>query len=331
MLVRDKYYSILQKESSNIAITVIFLFFGSSVWSVAQEGVGSDSNQQGQNNQALTNERQSSGRAPSRIDETQLVGLPLNGRSYNQLAALQVGVSDTSSALASRGLSGGGLNVSGGRSTSNVFLLDGTNVMGMNNQSPRSAAGTQLGSDSVSQVLVFGTNYSAEYGRGSGGILHSITRSGAPEFHGTFFEYLRNSKFDARNFFDPAQPPPFKRNQFGFALTGPIWKERTFFMMSFEALRDRLTKTDVSTFPDKDARMGRITDADGNLLRTLNVNPKVVPYLELFPLPEFERLGNGIGEHRHPSFTPSDDNLFVLRVDHQFSLQDSMFVRYNFG
>ena len=330
MLVYDKYHSKLQKESLYLAITVILLFFGSSVWSVAQEGVDSGSNQQGQNIQAPTNERQSSGRAPSRIDESQLVGLPLNGRSYNQLAALQAGVSDTSSASASRGLSGGGLNVSGGRSTSNVFLLDGTNVMGMNNQSPRSAAGTQLGSDSVSQVLVFGTNYSAEYGRGSGGILHSITRSGAPDFHGTFFEYLRNSKLDARNFFDPAQPPPFKRNQFGFTLTGPIWKERTFFMVSFEALRDRLTKTDISTFPDKDARKGRITDADGNLLRTVNVNPKVVPYLELFPLPKFERLGNGIGEHRHPSFTPSDDNLFVLRVDHQFSLQDSMFVRYNF-
>ncbi|MBI3894427.1 MAG: TonB-dependent receptor [Acidobacteria bacterium] len=273
---------------------------------------------------------QSSRRTASRIDESQLVGLPLNGRSYNQLATLEAGVSDTSSASASRGLGSGGLNVSGGRGTSNVFLLDGTNVMGWGNQGPRSAAGTQLSSDSVLQVLVFGSNYSAEYGRGSGGILNSITRSGTPEIHGTLFEYLRNSKLDARNFFDGLEPPPFKRNQFGFTITGPLRKERTFFMFGFEALRDRLSETDITTFPDRDARVGRITDEKGNVIRTVEVNEKVKPYLKLFPEPNFERLGNGVGEHRETRFQPSDDTFFALRVDHQFSLRDSMFVRYNF-
>ncbi|OGQ58287.1 MAG: hypothetical protein A3J24_10095 [Deltaproteobacteria bacterium RIFCSPLOWO2_02_FULL_53_8] len=325
-----------RKDSSNIAVafTIVLLFLGLSARLLAQQGGGeSGSSQQGRNNQATTNpEGLSSGRAVSRIDESQLVGLPLNGRSYNQLATLEAGVSDTSSQSSSRGLSSGSLNVSGGRGTSNVFLLDGTNVMGMSNQGPRSAAGTQLSSDSVLQVLVFGTNYSAEYGRGSGGQLNSITRSGTPEFHGTLFEYLRNSKLDTRNFFDGAKPPPFKRNQFGFTVTGPIQKEQTFFMFGFEALRDRLTETDISTFPDEDAREGRITDEQGNLLRTVAVNPKVVRYLALFPDPalKFERLGNGVAEFRNPLFTPSDDTFAVLRVDHQFSLRDSMFVRYNF-
>ena len=200
--------------------------------------------------------------APSstnRIDESQLVGLPLNGRSYSQLATLQAGVSDPSATSGSRGVGGGGLTVAGGRSTSNVFLLDGTNIMDARNQVPRSAAGVQLGSDAVFEVQVFSTNYGAEYGRGSGGILNSITKSGTPEFHGTFFEFLRNSKLDARNFFDPADEPipPFKRNQFGFTLTGPVVKDRTFIMGSFEGLRDRLSATNVDFFPDEQARRGQ--------------------------------------------------------------------------
>ena len=93
------------------------------------------------------------------ISEDQLVGLPLNGRSYSQLATLQAGVSDPSTAAGARGVGGGGLTVAGGRSTSNTFLLDGTNIMDTGNRVPRSAAGVQLGSDAVLQVQVFSANY----------------------------------------------------------------------------------------------------------------------------------------------------------------------------
>ncbi|MBI4465176.1 MAG: carboxypeptidase regulatory-like domain-containing protein [Acidobacteria bacterium] len=158
----------------------------------------------------------------SRINPEQLAGLPLNGRSYDQLATLQAGVSDPTAASASRGVSGGGLNVVGGRNTANNYLLDGTNIMDTENNAPRSAAGVQLGSDAALQVQVFSSYYGAEYGRNSGGVLNSITRSGSNEFHGTLFEYLRNSKLDARNFFDGLEPPPFKRNQFGATFSGPI-------------------------------------------------------------------------------------------------------------
>jgi len=161
--------------------------------------------------------------AGQQIDESQLVGLPLNGRSYNQLATLQAGVTDTAGASASRGVGGGSLTIAGGRATSNNFLLDGTNIMDAQNRVPRSAAGVQLGSDAVFQVQVLSTYYGPEHGRGAGGVVNSITHSGTPEIHGTAFEYLRNSKLDARNFFDPgAEPPPFKRNQFGATLTGPV-------------------------------------------------------------------------------------------------------------
>src|SRR3989441_2751604 len=141
----------------------------------------------------------------SLIDESLLVGMPLNGRSYTQLVTLDGGVSDPSSASASRGVTSANLTFSGSRSTSNSYLLDGTNIMDAQNRVPLSAAGVQLGSDSVFQVQVFSANYGPEYGRGSGGVLNSITPSGSNEVHGTFFEYLRNSKLDSRNFLTEAQ------------------------------------------------------------------------------------------------------------------------------
>ena len=282
-------------------------------------------------NPGAQGERSQGGNSSSRaISENQLVGLPLNGRSYSQLATLEAGVSGDSSGSGSRGISTGGLNIVGGRSTSNNFLMDGTNIMNTENQVPRSAAGVQLGSEAVLQVQVFSANYGADYGRGSGGVLNSITRSGSNEFHGTLFEYFRNSKLDARDFFDPFEPPPFKRNQFGFLLAGPIRKEKTFFMGSFEAMRDRLSTTDTSQFPDKESRAGIITDRNGNMIRIIPVNTAVKRYLDLFPIPNSERLGGGIGENSAPQFSPTDENFFTVRIDHQISERDALFVRYTF-
>src|SRR2546426_12837036 len=177
----------------------------------------------------------SSSAQTSLIDQSLLVGMPLNGRSYTQLVTLDAGVSDPSSASASRGTTSANLTFSGSRASSNSYLLDGTNIMDAQNRVPLSAAGVQLGSDSVLEVQVFSANYGAEYGRGNGGVLNSITRSGSNEFHGTFFEYFRNSKLDARNFFDrDSAPPPFKRNQSVFTLSGHDRKWKTYFMANYE-------------------------------------------------------------------------------------------------
>ena len=277
------------------------------------------------------------------ISEIQLSGLPLNGRSYSQLATLQAGVSDPSGGSASRGGGSGSLTVVGGRATSNNFLLDGTNIMDAQNRVPRSAAGVQLGSDAVLEVEVLSSQYGPEYGRSSGGVLNSITRSGTPQFHGTFFEYFRNSNLDARNVFDPGtEPTPFKRNQFGATLTGPVWKDRTFFMTSYEGLRDRLTETNVNFFPDALARQGILTDCRGNVLQEIKilnprtgeeetgVHPRVKPYLDFYPLPDSDCRGGGIAEKAGPQFQPTSENFFTARLDHKISDRDSLFVRYTF-
>lgn len=274
---------------------------------------------------------ETSASAPAgRINEEQLVGLPLNGRSYTQLATLEAGVTETSGESSSQGGGGGSLSVAGGRSSSNNFLLDGTNIMDTGNGVPRSAAGVQLGADAVYQVQVFSTTYGAEYGRSSGGVLNSITRSGTNEFHGTAFEYLRNSKLDARRFIDGPEPPPFKRNQFGFTLTGPVRKDRTFFMGSFEGMRNRLNQTDISFFPDELARQGIITDSTGNVIRTIPVQPMVRPYLELFPAPNSGSIGGGFARNVAPRYLPTDENYFTIRLDHAISERDSFFARYTF-
>lgn len=272
------------------------------------------------------------------ISESMLAGLPLNGRSYTQLLTLDAGVSDSSSASSSRGVGGGSLTFSGSRSSSNSFLLDGTSIMDAQNRPPRSAAGVQLGSDSVFQVQVFSANYGPEYGRNNGGVMNSISRSGSDEFHGTLFEYFRNSKLDAPNYFDRdrlrpgfrTDPPPFKRNQFGFTLTGPLRKGKTYVMGSFEAMRDRLNETKIDTFPDAEARQGIITNALGEEIRRVTVNPSVEPYLNLMPLPNSTRIGGGFAQNSSPQFLPTNENFFTIRVDHQISDRDSLFGRYTF-
>ncbi len=266
----------------------------------------------------------SAGASATRISELQLVGLPLNGRSYNQLATLEAGIADTSAQDSSRGVGGGNLTVAGGRPTSNNFLLDGTNIMDSANQVPKSAGGVQLGSEAVLQVQVFAATSGAEYGRGSGGTLNSITRSGTAKLHGTLFEYLRNSKLDAPNFFDrDAIPPPFKRNQFGFLLTGPIRKERSFFMGTYEAMRDRLTVTETTVLPSAGFREAVSRGA-------IPVSPSVRPYLALYPIPNLESLDARVGKNAALVFQPTNDSYFSIRVDHKLSEHNSFFARYTF-
>ena len=180
--------------------------------------------------------------------------------------------------------------------------------------------------EGIPEFRVITNLFSAEYGMTMGSQMVIVSKGGTNTFPGSVFEYFRNSKLDARNFFDrDPEPPPFKRNQFGFTLTGPMVKDKTFFMVSFEAMRDRLNQTNVSYFPDAGARSG---DVGGG--RIIPVAPRVVPYLALFPLPNDISLGRGIGRDMTPQFLPTDENFVTVRVDHKLSERDSFFARYTF-
>src|SRR6202048_4222381 len=167
------------------------------------------------------------------VDATTVRELPLNGRSWTDLAALQPGVStiQTQPSFASgsnRGNRGFGqeLTISGARPQQNNYRLDGVSLNDYANGAPGSVLGGNLGVDGIQEFSVLTSNYSAEYGKTSGGVVNAITRSGTDQFHGGVYEFLRNSALDARNFFDAGSIPPFRRNQFGAGAGGPIPKDR---------------------------------------------------------------------------------------------------------
>ena len=259
------------------------------------------------------------------VENRAIQELPLNGRNFAQLAVLQEGVV---SFTANRAGFFGGRNlkfsVYGSRFNQNTFLLDGTNVNDIYNNSPGSVAGVLLGVDAVAEFEVITHNFGAEYGRTSGGIVNAVSKSGTNDVHGSVFEFLRNDNFDARNFFDRIGKPEFKRNQFGFSVGGPIKRDKTFLFGGFEALRDRLSTTNVATVPDDNARQGILPT--GNV----GVSPNVAPYMALFPRANGRNLGGGAAEYLFSFKTPVNDEFFTIRADHNFNDRHSIFVRYNF-
>jgi len=265
----------------------------------------------------------------SLVDDRAIRDLPLNGRSYDQLAETQPGVTlfDAGPPTTSQPFTTGTAkrySVGGQRPSGNLFLLDGTNIDDVGNGTPGGAAGTNLGVDTILEFKIFTSAANAEYGHSYGSIVTAVTRSGSNQLHGTAFEYIRNSDLDARNFFDVLgnSPPQFRRNQFGGVLGGPIKKDRTFFFMGYEGLRQVLGTTDTAVVPGPQARQGILPTG------TVTVNPVMAPFINLFPLPNSRLLSDGTGIFLSaPSVVTNEDN-FMVRVDHQLNDKHAIFARY---
>jgi Carboxypeptidase regulatory-like domain/TonB dependent receptor-like, beta-barrel/TonB-dependent Receptor Plug Domain len=269
-----------------------------------------------------------SGAVSGLVDEKQMRDLPLNGRSFQQLALLQPGVNAVNAG--GNDPVGGRtpkISINGTRPEQSSFLLDGTDINDVYNKTPGSVGGVLLGVEAVLEFQVLTNSYSSEFGRSAGGVVNAVTRSGTNQLHGSLFEFLRNSDLDAKNFFDPAtQPiPPFKRNQFGGVLGGPIHKDKTFFFGSFESLIDRLGVTGVTSVPTVAARQGLLPSG------AVKVNPAIQPYLDtLFPQPNGRDLGGGIAQYLFTAPQPTNEYFAQGRIDHRFSSNDSLFGRYTF-
>jgi hypothetical protein len=267
-----------------------------------------------------------SGTLSGLVDEKQMRDLPLNGRSFQQLALLQPGVN----AVTAGGNDPVGgrtpkISMNGTRPEQSSFLLDGTDINDVYNKTPGSVGGVLLGVEAVLEFQVLTNSWSAEFGRAAGGVINAVTRAGTNQFHSSLFEFVRNSDFDAKNFFDPAsQPiPPFKRNQFGGVIGGPIHKNRTFFFGSFESLIDRLGVTGVTSVPNANARQGLLPNGQ------VTVNPAIQPFIEtLFPMPNGRDLGGGVAQYLFTRSQPTNEYFTQGRIDHRFSDRDSLFGRY---
>ncbi|HLE62455.1 MAG TPA: carboxypeptidase-like regulatory domain-containing protein, partial [Pyrinomonadaceae bacterium] len=217
------------------------------------------------------------------VNRKQIEELPLNGRDVLQLATLNNGVVSTASNSDAQSEVGAGttrLSVNGGRLDFNAFYMDGTETSDAFGNSPGGLGGGFLGVDALREFQVLTSNYSAEYGQGGGAIINAVTKSGTNDFHGTAFEFIRNSALDARNFFN-AQKLPFQRNQFGGSLGGPIRKDRTFFFVNYEGLRRREGTSTIFNVPSPNARQGILVSPPPNFA----VNPAILPFLALFPQP----------------------------------------------
>jgi hypothetical protein len=265
---------------------------------------------------SLVETRQSS--VAALVDEQQIRELPLNGRDFSQLTLLQPGVvaSPTTARQVDRGM-GTQVSIAGSRPNQISYQLDGTDINTQGNGSPGSAAGGQLGVETVREFQVLVNNYSAEYGRSSGGIVTAVTRSGTNTLRGTAFEFLRDSTFDSKNFFDPedAEIPPLERHQFGGYLGGPIKQDQTFFFGSYEGLRQDRGTTSLVRVP---------SNATHN--RT-DVHPAVRPYLNLYPRPNAGETGS-TGLYSIELVEPTTENYLVGKVDHTLSQNHSVSVRY---
>jgi outer membrane receptor protein involved in Fe transport len=264
----------------------------------------------------------------SYVEQKQINDLPLNGRNFTDLVALVPGVSAGSQ------IGNGGANllygvqnnfaVSGARSEGQAYLLDSTDIQGFwNHGSGSGVMGTTLGIEAIAEFQVLTNTYSAQFG-GNGAVVNSVSKSGTNAFHGSAYEFLRNSALDAANFFENATnspKAPFRQNQFGGSLGGPIKKDKLFFFVNDEELIRSLGQTVVALVPDANAHQGIVNGVN------VGVNPAIAPILALYPLPT-TTVGPGVGSIAQVDTITGNENYLLGRVDYTLSSKDSLFVRY---
>src|SRR5215475_11052233 len=278
-------------------------------------------------------ETDSSGRGQV-VQREQIVNLPLNGRSYANLALLTPGVRESSQNGITTAGREASFNVNGLRNTVNNFLLDGVdnNAYGTSNQSFSSQV-VQVSPDAIAEFKVQTNTYSAEFGRSGGAVINASYRGGTNQFHGNLWEYHRNTVLNAVGFFKPAGgvKPPLLRNQFGFTFGGPIIKDHTFFFLDYEGFRQISKALAFSALPTPDQRNG-ILAVDVRDPLTGNIYRAGTP----IPMTNFARrvlaelpAPNAPGANNYQNLVPNRayNDKFNLRLDHKFSDHLNAFAR----
>ena len=227
------------------------------------------------------------------IGEQQVVSMPLNGRSFIDLLALQPGVSPyqgtgktTGAGLSETGVSGdltdGTQSVNGGRTGANGFMVNGGDAQ----EGVHNGAALIPNLDSIAEFRIITNNFDAQYGNYSGGQINVVTKSGSNSFHGDVFEFLRNTDLDARNYFSPTRGV-YIQNQFGGTVGGPIKKNKVFFFVDYQGTRQTIGATESYNVPSAADRTGNLSDQAGNLTGTV-----VGPYWANTPCQEARVPGN---------------------------------------
>lgn len=275
------------------------------------------------------------------VGSEQISNLPLNGRSFDLLTALNPGIVNfTSAKVGGTGVSnstnGNNFAVSGNRPQQNIFLLNGVEFSGAaeNNMQPGGTSGQLLGVDAVEEFNMLRDDYSAEYGKHPGAQVVLITRRGTNQLHGSAYEFLRNNDLDAPNYFDKGSAPAFQRNQYGLSLGGPFRRDKTFGFANFEGLNQHLHQTGVDLVPDDNARAGYlpcklVTPAPSPCPASGLVFVGTSPLINAWPAPTAGAPDfGGIAEAFNTPLQIIRDDFGTARVDHVFSEGDTLSAAY---
>jgi hypothetical protein len=294
------------------------------------------------------------------VQATEVRELPLNGRDWASLATLEPGVASVRSqysatvnpsAAGGRGLATQ-MSIGGARPTQNSYRLDGAIVNDYSNSGPAGVLGSNLGVDAIQEFSVLTTNYSAEYGFTSGGVINAITRSGTNTFHGSAFEFIRNDKLDAGNFFSNAfglPKNPLKRNQFGAAGGWRILKDKLFIFGNYEGVRQAqaLPHSDTTIVPSV-FTTGTVTNLTNGATVTVPIDTTIKNFFGLYPAPSPNYstpggigclpLGKGtynpggcnpdVARFLWQGGTDAREDFYTFRSDFKISDKDSLFGTY---
>jgi hypothetical protein len=266
------------------------------------------------------------------LTSAEIAEMPLDGRDHGDLARLVPGVNRTA-----QGGSGSAFAINGARGDNTNFVLDG-----FSDQNIR-GGGIQISPpiDALQEFKMQTNGYSAEHGRMAGGVMSMVLKSGGNRYHGAVFEYLRNDKFDARDFFD-ARKPALRRNQFGAVINGPVIRNKTFFLASWESYRQVIETTRLSRLPTMRERTGdfsRSTDLTGarvvlrdpvananfpdNTIPVSRLEPIALRIQRYYPAPN----RNAINNYRTTGKDVDRWDAFLGKIDHRFSEKDQVSLR----
>lgn len=236
---------------------------------------------------------------------SQLNNLPVNGRDWKSLMSLVPGA-----------VNGNDFFSTGGDDIN--YRVDGTDASGVRDQNMKVYTRLTMSQDAVAEFKVSAGMFSAETGGTPGAQVEVVTKSGSNEFHGSSFEYVRNSIFDSRTPFDPATHPPFRLNNFGATLGGAVIKNKTFFFVSYEGYRQRLAQTLIGYVPTPALRD-----------QVMATSPVLTPFINGFPLPNDGLLSSQIGQWTGQASALEDEDVGTVKVDHRFSDALSSYFRFS--
>ena len=257
-----------------------------------------------------------------------MLGLPVNGRSYEQLALLEPGVVATTSretsVLYQHGLK---ININGASSRSNAFLLDGTSVTDLYNNGLGSVAGVFLGLEAVREFQVLTNAYDASHGGVSGGVVSIITKSGSSDLHGSAFAHVQG-----RSRSTPRAISTVKSRNSGGVSSASRWVDRSFhnrsvFFATGEWLRESRGLTQVTTVPSLAARNGQLPDPQTPGTDNRRESSGQLLFVDVFPLPNGADFGDGLAEYRFEAVRPMKDNFGQGRIDFDLGRGNRLFAR----